>query len=183
VRPARLLNLNFPLSKAQKGKIQMKRILVVVTVVLLAALAPSVLLAQSNPLIGTWKMNTAKSKYNPGPVPQSQTQTVEAQGDGVRVRSEGTAADGSHITWGYTANYDGKDNPVSGGTGVLNGADTVAVKRINPNTTENTFKKAGKVVLTGRDVVSKDGKVRTITAKGTDANGHAVSRVIVLDKQ
>jgi len=90
---------------------------------------------------------------------------------------------GSHIAWSYTANYDGKDNPVSGTTGVLNGADSVAIKRINANTTENTFKKAGKVVLTGRDVVSKDGKVRTITAKGTDPSGKPVSRTIVFDKQ
>jgi hypothetical protein len=161
----------------------MKRILLVVTLVVLAVLVSGILMAQSNPFVGTWKMNTAKSKYNPGPAPQSQTQTIEAQGNGVKATSEGTAADGTHIAWGYTANYDGKDNPISGTTGVLNGADTVATKRINANTSENTFKKAGKVVLTGRDVVSKDGKLRTITAKGTDANGQAVSRTIVFDKQ
>jgi hypothetical protein len=32
-------------------------------------------------------------------------------------------------------------------------------------------------------VVSKDGKVMTITAKGTDADGHAFSDMRVFDKQ
>ena len=162
----------------------MKRILVTVGSVVLAVLMSGVLLAQSDPLMGIWKMNTAKSKYNPGPAPQRiKHKTIEAQGNGVKASSEGTAADGSHIAWSYTASFDGKDNPISGTTGVLIGADTVAIKRINANTTENTFKKAGKVVLTGRDVVSKDGKVRTITAKETDPNGQPVSRTIVFDKQ
>ncbi|MGO9607639.1 MAG: hypothetical protein ACLQAT_30275 [Candidatus Binataceae bacterium] len=159
----------------------MKRVLAFVTVVVLAVFASGVLLAQSNPLIGTWKLNTAKSKYSPGPAPQSATQTFEAQGEGVKVSSEGTAADGSSTAWGYTADYDGKDNPISGTA--PNGADTIALKRINSNTTRATFKKAGAVVLTGRDVVSKDGKVRTIFARGKNANGQAVSNVIVFDKQ
>src|SRR5271167_3508245 len=143
----------------------MKRPLAFVIVVVLAVLASGVLLAQSNPAVGTWKLNTAKSKYSPGLAPQSSTQIYEDQGDGVKVSTEGTAADGSRYAWGYTANYDGKDNPLSG-TGTPNGADTIALKRINPNTIKATFKKAGKVVMTGRDVVSKDGKVKTITAKG-----------------
>jgi hypothetical protein len=181
VRPARLLNLNFPLGENSKGEIQMNRILVAVAI--LAALVPSVLLAQSNPFVGTWKLNTAKSKYSPGPAPQSTTATYQAQGDGVKVSSDGTAGDGSRVAWSYTANYDGKDNPISGTTTALNGADTVALKRINPNTTEATFKKAGRVVLTGRQVVSKDGKVMTITAKGTAANGQPINRLLVEDKQ
>ena len=160
----------------------MKRILVFASFISLAVLASGLLLAQSNPFIGTWKLNTAKSKYNPGPPPQSVTRTYEAQGDGVKVNTEGTAADGSHIAYSYTANYDSKDNPISG-TGVPSGADTIALKRINPNTTEATLKKAGKVVLTARNVVSKDGKITTITAKGTNANGQPTSNVTVWDKQ
>jgi alpha-L-fucosidase len=109
------------------------------------------------------------------------TLTLEAQGNGVKASAEGTAADGSRTAWSYTANYDGKDNPITGvGT---NGADTAARKRINANTTEGTYKKAGKVVSTLRGVVSKDGKVLTITGKGTNAQGQPVSTVTVWDKQ
>jgi hypothetical protein len=161
---------------------KLKQILGFVTVVVLGVLVSAVVLAQSNPAIGTWKLNISKSKLSPGPVPQSLTVTFEAQGDGVKSSSEETAADGSHTAWSYTANYDGKENPLSG-TGVPAGADTIALKRINPNTTKATFKKAGKVVRTGRLVVSEDGKVMTIAGKGTDENGQPLSYALVFDKQ
>src|ERR1022692_5011469 len=113
----------------------MKKISVFGAVVVLALLVSGVVRAQSNPSVGTWKLNTAKSKYSQGQAPQSLTLTFEAQGDGIKGSSDGTAADGSHRAWSYTANYDGKDNPISG-TGPA-GADTVALKRINPNSAES----------------------------------------------
>jgi len=160
---------------------KLKKTLVSVTVVVLGMLVSGVVLAQSNPSAGTWKLNTEKSKFSPGPAPKSLTLTLEAQDNGVKASSQGTAPDGSPTTWSYTANYDGKSNPISG-TGP-SGADTIALKRINPNTTKSTFKKAGKVVRTSRLVVSKDGKVMTITAKGTGSDGQPVSDVLVFDKQ
>ena len=156
----------------------MKQIL---QVVVFAGFASGIMLAQSDPFAGTWKMNPAKTKYSPAPAPNSTSQTYEAQGNGVKFSSEGTAADGSRVAWSYTANYDGKDNPISGMG--PNGADTIALKRINANTIESTTKKAGKVVATARLVVSKDGKVTTITVKGTNTTGPAVNNTIVFDKQ
>jgi hypothetical protein len=160
----------------------MKRILESVAVVVLAVLVSGVLLAQSNPYIGTWKLNTAKSRFSLAPAPKELTQTFEAHGDGVKVSTEGTAADGSHTAYSYMANYDGKDNPVSG-TGAPGGADTIALKRLNPNITESTWRKAGKVVRTARSVVSDDGKVRGVTSRGTDPNGLPGRDLIVFDKQ
>lgn len=158
----------------------MRRILLFVPVVVAAVLISGVVLAQSNPAFGTWKLDTSKSKYTPGPAPQSLTVKLEPNGEGLKSSAEGLAADGSHTAWSYTANYDGKDNPISGaGPG---GADTIAIKRINPNTTESTFKKAGKVVRTSRLVVSGDGKVLKISGKGTQ-DGKPVSSVLVFDKQ
>ena len=46
-----------------------------------------------------------------------------------------------------------------------------------------TLKKGGKVVMTVISVVSKDGKTRTSTFKGTDAAGKPVNNVAVYDKQ
>ena len=34
--------------------------------------------AQGDPLLGTWVLNVAKSKYTPGPPPKEQTTTFEA---------------------------------------------------------------------------------------------------------
>jgi hypothetical protein len=47
----------------------------------------------------------------------------------------------------------------------------------------STLKKAGQVVMTVRSTVSKDGKTRTSTFKGKDAQGHDVNNVVVSDKQ
>jgi hypothetical protein len=60
----------------------MKRLLATAIVVL--AVVSGSLFAQSNPLVGIWKLNVEKSKYNPGPAPKSLTRTVEPNGDGVK---------------------------------------------------------------------------------------------------
>jgi len=159
----------------------MKRILGFVSVVVMVALVHGVVLAQSNSSIGTWKMNPEKSKFS-GTAPKDLTLTLEAQGDGVKSRSVGTAADGTKTDWGYTANYDRKDSPVTG-TGAPGGADTVALKHINANATAVTLKKAGKTVRTARMLVSTDGKVLRIAAKGSDADGKPMNDLIVFDKQ
>jgi len=65
----------------------------------------------------------------------------------------------------------------------VNGATTIALKRINTNTYEGTFKKAGKVVMTVTYAVSQDGKATTLTARGTDAKGQPTTEVNVFDKQ
>jgi hypothetical protein len=161
----------------------MKRLFTYATVVVLAVVSSGLLLAQSNPLVGTWKINLAKSKYSPaGTAPKSDTLTIQAQGDGVKISADGVNADGSRIATSYVTNMDGKYSAISG-PGFPNGADTIAVKRVDANTSTGTGKKAGKVVYTRTMAVSKDGKVLTITAKGTDEKGQPTSSTTVWDKQ
>src|SRR4029077_18058015 len=123
----------------------MKRILMFVNVIALAVAVAGPLLAQSNPFVGTWKLNLAKSNFNSAPAPKSLTRMVEAQGDAVKATYDGVAADGSRISYSFTTSYDGKDAAISG-VGFPGGADTIAAKRINARTTEATPKKAGKVI-------------------------------------
>jgi hypothetical protein len=133
----------------------------------------------SDPRMGTWKLNVAKSKYSPGPAPQALTVKVEPSGKGEKVIAEFVNADGTRTTTQYTANFDGKDNPLTGSQM----ADTVSLKRIDARTTERTDKKGDKVAQTLRRVVSQDGKTMTVTTKGTNAQGQAVNNVVVFDKQ
>ena len=133
----------------------------------------------TDPRIGTWKLNAAKSKYDPGPPPQSLTVKVEPAGQGEKVTAEFVNMDGTRATTVYTANFDGKDSPLIGSPI----ANTVALKRVNPHTTARTDKKEGKVIQTLTRVVSQDGKTMTVTVKGTNAQGQVVNNVIVFDKQ
>ena len=154
--------------------------IVVTLAVVLGANVTNLSAQASDPRIGTWKLNVAKSKYNPGPAPQSQTLKVEASGKGEKVTSEVVGADGKRTTSTYTANFDGKDYPLSGS---LVGADKVSLKRVDARTTERTDKKDGKAVMTLKRVVSPDGKTMTVTSKGTNAEGKPVNNVVVFDKQ
>src|SRR5580700_752867 len=159
----------------------MKRALRFAVITLLAVAGSSAVRAQSNPLVGTWKLNLTKSKYDPGPLPKSLTRTVEAQGDGVKYTFAGVAADGKPIAYGFSVQFDGKDNPVTGSMPA--GADSISAKRTDSNHYVATLKKDGKVVGTSKVAVSKDGKVTTVDATSTAASGAKEHDVQVYDKK
>lgn len=159
----------------------MRRILTILAFAVALA-APVIMRAQNNPVIGTWKLNLAKSKYSPGPLPKSLTTKNELAGNGIKNTAEGIAGDGSRIAYSYPVNYDGKDYPITG-VGYPNGADSVAFKQIDANTIDGTMKKAGKVVQTTRTVYSKDGKLRTVNSKGTSESGQPTNNLGVFDRQ
>src|SRR5579859_3888393 len=96
---------------------------------LLLALAPLwALAAQSgNTLLGTWRLNPAKSRVEPGRLPRQEVRIYEASGvTGVKLSLEGIDANGNRYAYGYVAGLDGKDYPLTG-TGTRNGGDTVAI--------------------------------------------------------
>jgi hypothetical protein len=146
----------------------------------IATLSCLPLFSQPNPGVGDWKLNTAKSKSSTG-LPQQQTTHAEASGDGLKSITKGTSADGKSISYSWTANFDGKDYPITGDA--PSGADTVVIRRTNANTFDATLKKGGKVVQTTKTVYSKDGKTRTQMLKGTDERGKPTSTTLVYDKQ
>ena len=150
-------------------------------VMVLAAFGLSIELAAqaSDPTAGTWKLNLAKSKYNPGPPPKSLILKIETSTRGRKVSTDGVGADGKPTRTEYTANFDGKDYPIKGAPDV----DMVALKRIDESTIERTGKKGGRVVQTITLVVSKDGKTLTGTFKGTNAQGQAYNNVVLWERQ
>ena len=128
---------------------------------------------------GTWKMNTGQSKYSPGPAPNSLTVVIESDDSNYKLDATGADSDGKPIHVQYSAKFDGKDYPA---TGVAN-ADAVSVKRIDANTVETVQKKDGKAVMTITSKVSQDGKTRTSTWRGKNAEGKDVHNVVVFEKQ
>jgi hypothetical protein len=135
-------------------------------------------LAQSNPFIGKWKLNLAKSK-DTGAFPKEEMLAVQIVGDQRQVTVNGTATNGSPILFKYEV-------PDKGGAGkVLAGGpyDAVSGKRIDDNTREVTYIKGGKEMLQLHAVVSKDGKTMRLAVEGTDAQGKPVSGVAVFEKQ
>ncbi len=133
----------------------------------------------TNARVGSWELNLAKSKYDPGPAPKSHTLKIEAAGKAEKVTSEIVNEDGSKSVTSYTAEYDGKPYPLTGSPL----ADMVMLKRVDTHTSDRTDTKAGKTVQTYHRVVSKDGKTMTVTVKGTSAQGKPVTNVVVFEKK
>ena len=128
--------------------------------------------------LGTWKLNEAKSKLVPGTAKNS-TVVYSAMGDQMMVTIDGTDAAGKPAHNEWMGKFDGKDYPVTGDSS----SDARAVKKVDDHTLTFEVKKGGKVLATGRIVLSADGKSRTVTTEGTDASGKKVTATAVYDKQ
>lgn len=144
------------------------------------ALIGTIAAAQTpDPIVGTWKLNVAKSKFSPGPTPKSSTAIFAASGAGLKVTVDTTPATGDMSKWSYTAMFDGKDTAV---TGTNPDADMISMKRTSANVTETTYKLKGKVTLVNTRTVSADGKTLTVVQKGTNAKGETVNNTLVYEK-
>jgi hypothetical protein len=152
----------------------------------LAGLAASLMLcvgvaAQgTDPMNGVWKLNVAKSTFSPGPAPKEMTATIESDGPGRKVSVTGTAGDGSPVKWGYTGNFDRKENKV---TGTNPDADVVMLRRLSPRSTRTTYKLAGKQTLVNGISVSEDGKTLAVAQSGVNGKGQTVKNNLVFDRQ
>ena len=129
-------------------------------------------MAQNDAFAGTWKLNVAKSKFDPGPAPKGETVTIAPD----KVTVEEVLADGKTENWSYT--------PTSGGTATITGLDNSSVmeKRVNDRTMEHTWK-MGNSTMQGKGVVSKNGKKMTYTLTGTTADGKPIHNVDIFEKQ
>jgi hypothetical protein len=131
-----------------------------------------------NANMGTWKLNEAKSKISRG-APKNNTVLYEAAGENVRIVIDGIASDGKPMHSEWTGKFDSKDYPVIGDPN----SDARSLTKIDDRTLGFNAKKNGKTILSGRIVVSADGKSRTVTSSGGDANGKTISSLAVYDKQ
>jgi hypothetical protein len=143
-----------------------------------ALLGLAATLVAAEPFAGTWKLNSAKTKYKTGTAPKEQTATIAEAGSDLDVTISGTAADGSAIMSHYTVAAQGGDGKI-----IQSPYEAVSGKRIGPNEREVRYSKGGKVVLTTHSKISADGKTLTVNLKGTDVQGKPVVGVVVYDKQ
>jgi hypothetical protein len=152
-----------------------------VLLVVVSVVAASVAMFAADPNIGTWKLNIAKSKFaDASMAPKSaQTKIEAAAGGGVTVTVDNVGADGKPVHYSYTAKYDGKDYPVKGDPN----RDSIAITKKDDYNYTVVSKLAGKVTSTASVAYSKDGKTRTVTVSGTNAQGQSGTNVQVYDKQ
>ena len=131
----------------------------------------------ASPQMGTWKLNEAKSKLAPG-MGKNTTVVYAEQGDKIKITTEGVDKDGKPTHGVWIGKWDGKAYSSKGNMAW----DAAAYKVVDDHTNDITTMKEGKVMWTGRIAVSADGRSRTVTISGTDANGKKFSSKVVYDK-
>ena len=148
-------------------------ILFALAVLLLSA---SVCLAD-DPHMGTWKLNGAKSKFAKGAT-KNNTVVYESVGGNIKVTVDGVNAAGAAIHSEWTGKFNGKFFPVTGDPS----SDQRAYRRINSRLLALTGRKNGRVNLTGRVLITGEGRTRTVTTFGPNAKGKKVTNRAVYDK-
>lgn len=131
-----------------------------------------------NPFMGTWKLNEAKSTLSPG-APTNNTVVYETQGVDFKVKTDGTDGAGKSTHSEWIGKFDGKAYPVTDDPS----SDSRSYTRKGIHELDFKAKKGTKVTITGRIVVSDDGKSRTVTTRGTDAHGKKFKSIAVYDQQ
>jgi hypothetical protein len=134
--------------------------------------------SETDPIMGNWKLNLAKSRFNPGPAPRSQTRTYVETPQGIAVTIHSVGANGRASTIEFPDRYDGKDYPMKGSEV----ADALALVRINDYLAEATMKHAGKVVATARRRITDEGKTLIISYRELSSE-HPVDNELVYDRQ
>ena len=128
--------------------------------------------------VGSWKLNDTKSKI-PAGAPKNNTVVYTAEGDNYKCVVDGVDGTGKPAHNEWTGKFDGKDYPVTGDPN----ADARAIQKVDDHNYTVMNKKGGKPTLTGKIAFSADGKTRTLTTHGTDANGKKFTSVAVFEKQ
>lgn len=131
-----------------------------------------------DPNLGTWKLNEAKSHFAKGAT-KNHTVVYEMAGDDIKVTVDGTDASGNAVHSEWTGKFNDKYYAVSGDPS----SDMRMYHRINKRTLSLRAKKDNKATLTGTITLSGNGKTRTVTTSGRNAQGRWITNSAVYDKQ
>src|SRR6202161_3873835 len=146
-------------SNSRKGTI-VKKVLSSVFLGALLTIGSAVIAAGSDadPVVGTWKLNLAKSTFGGGPALKSQIRTYSQSAQGTTLKMKTVSADGKETTTQTTYKIDGRDYPSVGNPDF----DSLSGMQVDADTTEFTLKRPGKPVGKIRRAVSKDGQTLTL---------------------
>ena len=130
--------------------------------------------------IGTWTLNLAQSSYDPPNLaPKSQITRITASGDSVTVISDGISAQGQKTHDETVYEFDDHDYKVAGAP---DPNTTRAYTRVDDHHYTYSTKVNGLITTTSRVAVTPDGKTRTITTTGRDAEGRVIRNFSVWNR-
>jgi hypothetical protein len=133
---------------------------------------------QHDPFAGVWRLNSARSNFDPNHRPSDATLRFEREDGGYLMRAGGVC-DGNHVEE-HPQRFitDGVERPVPGAPEFL-----AMATRPEPNTIRVLSRKGDQVVGEGSYVVSADGGSLTATVRGIDTERRTFETVVVWDRQ
>jgi len=149
------------------------------TRVLSVVFATSVVLAAAHDPTGTWKLDTARSKYAGMLKPKEMTTTYTPQGSGWRYEAKGIRGDGQTIDSSFTYVKDGEEIKARG----FPYWDALVLTNARADVATGTLKRDGKAIGTFKRTVSGDGKTMTIQGELTTPDGKKAKYTSVYVKE
>ena len=136
--------------------------------------------AQENRFLGSWVLDTAKSK---APLlPSSSTVTISDAGGGKFKSASDTSAGGQTIHSEITFAVDGKDYPTQTNPAPPRGMSlTQSFEKMSATSYKTTLKLGGQEVATTVQELSDDGKTMTLTS--TAGTNGSMSTVLVYNRR
>lgn len=130
--------------------------------------------------VGTWTLDIAQSSYDPANLaPKSATTKITASGDSYIVVSDGVNAAGQKTHEETTYKFDGRDYDVNG---AAEAKTTRAYTRVDDHHYSYSTKVNGAITTAARVAVTPDGRTRTITVSGRDAEGRIIRNFLVWNR-
>jgi hypothetical protein len=183
-RTARYLQINSQLSMqdiTSTGGIMRERSRIVLFIAVLLILATAVFAA--DPIIGSWKLNIAKSTFasNAPPAPKEQTEAYRYLNTGeIELTYKSIEKDGTSqflvLTW-----------PAQGGTVKIIKGDipkSIAwIETLIAGEWYVTQLQDGKQAYTRHKIISKDGKILRQSFRSTDVQGKPYENILVFNRQ
>ena len=133
----------------------------------------------ASPLVGTWRLNVAQSKFASGPPAYARVICrIEPWEDGLKVVYDMIGTRGGVTHWEWTGQLDGKDYALEGVEEVV----TNAYSRLDDHTFAIATKLDGRPTTTTRIVISPDRKVMTVTSPATNPQGQRVVNTAIYER-
>lgn len=154
------------------------------TMLLLTVFALAGLLWAADPIIGTWKLNIAKSTFasNAPPPPKEQSETYRYLSTGeIELTYKSIEKDGSSVLLVFTW-------PAQGGAvKIIKKGDIPKnvswIETLIAGEWYATQMQDGKQSYTRHKIISKDGKILRQSFRSTDAHGKHFENILVFDRQ
>jgi hypothetical protein len=146
-------------------------------------------MSNTDPFLGTWKLDVGKSKFSPvwqammkTAPPKEETSVIREVGaDEFEMTITGILTDGKPLA--VKATFPRQGGAVKLQQGPFPEGMAIVSTRIDSNNGYATYLLNGKQVFVAQNVISENGKTMQVTTRGMDAQGKPFEQLLVLAKQ